>query len=110
MLLTNSASWSILGYLPMRVTRVPRVPTPHRFTERAMPRLGLHGVTGTPRVRARECIGVLAEVASAPKGRFDDLCDTVSAALIHLRDRGLLSLEEWGILTDHRSRCCRSRT
>jgi hypothetical protein len=26
--------------------------------------------------------------------RFDDLCDTVSAALIHLRDRGLLSLGE----------------
>ena len=76
------------------VTRVPHPPAPHRFTERAIPRLGLHGVTGTPRVRARECIGVLAELASAPKGRFDDLCDTVSAALIHLRDRGQLSLGE----------------
>jgi phage terminase large subunit-like protein len=37
---------------------------------------------------------VISEVASAPKGRFNDLCDTVSAALINMRDHGLLSLGE----------------
>src|SRR5580704_4977054 len=31
---------------------------------------------------------------SAPKGKFNDLCDTASAALIHMRDHGLLSLGE----------------
>ena len=38
--------------------------------------------------------GVISEVASAPKGQFNDLCDTASAALIHLRDHDLLSLGE----------------
>jgi phage terminase large subunit-like protein len=38
--------------------------------------------------------GVISEVASAPKGKFNDLCDTASAALIHMRDHGLLSLGE----------------
>jgi hypothetical protein len=33
--------------------------------------------------------GVISEVASAPKGKFNDLCDTVSAALIQMRDHGL---------------------
>ena len=37
---------------------------------------------------------MISEVASAPKGRFNDLCDTVSAALINMRDHGLLSLGE----------------
>jgi hypothetical protein len=37
---------------------------------------------------------VISEVASAPKGQFNDLCDTVSAALINTRDHGLLSLGE----------------
>jgi hypothetical protein len=38
--------------------------------------------------------GVISEVASAPKGKFNDLCDTASAALSHMRDHGLLSLGE----------------
>jgi hypothetical protein len=38
--------------------------------------------------------GVISEVASAPKGKFNDLCDTASAALINMRDHGLLSLGE----------------
>ena len=37
---------------------------------------------------------VISEVEAAPKGQFNDLCDTVSAALIHMRERGLLSLGE----------------
>jgi hypothetical protein len=37
---------------------------------------------------------VISEVARAPKGQFNDLCDTASAALIHLRDHDLLSLGE----------------
>jgi hypothetical protein len=35
---------------------------------------------------------VISEVASAPKGQFNDLCDTASAALTRMRDHGLLSL------------------
>jgi hypothetical protein len=38
--------------------------------------------------------GAGEELASAPKGRFNDLCDTASAALIQMRDHGLLSLGE----------------
>jgi predicted phage terminase large subunit-like protein len=37
---------------------------------------------------------VISEVASAPRGKYNDLCDTVSAALINMRDHGLLSLGE----------------
>src|SRR5207248_864476 len=37
---------------------------------------------------------VVAEIASAPRGKYNDLCDTVSAALLHSRDHGLLSLGE----------------
>jgi phage terminase large subunit-like protein len=38
--------------------------------------------------------GVISEVASAPRGKYNDLCDTASAALTHMRDHGLLSLGE----------------
>jgi hypothetical protein len=37
---------------------------------------------------------VINEVAIAPRGKYNDLCDTVSAALINMPDHGLLSLEE----------------
>ena len=37
---------------------------------------------------------VLNEVASALPGKYNDLCDTVSAALLHLRGNNMLSLGE----------------
>ena len=35
---------------------------------------------------------VINEVASAPRGKYNDLCDTASAALLYLRDNNMLSL------------------
>src|SRR5437588_9170126 len=37
---------------------------------------------------------VINEVASAPRGKYNDLCDTASAALLYLRDNNMLSLGE----------------
>ena len=53
--------------------------------------------------------GVISEVASAPKGKFHDLCDTASAALSHMRDHGLLSLGEEFRREERRKLVFRSR-
>jgi predicted phage terminase large subunit-like protein len=52
---------------------------------------------------------VINEVASAPRGKYNDLSDTASAALSHMRDHGLLSLGEEFRRDERRKLVFRSR-
>ena len=53
---------------------------------------------------------VMREVSAQPKAQYDDLSDTVSAALRYLRDAGMLSLGEEFALETRRSLAFRGKS